>query len=229
MPEDFKEADKIKILLWCYRHCCLCEKPCGTNIVIHHIEQEGENLSDIDNAIPLCLDCHGKIGSYNPKHSVGTKYKIKEIKARRDQIYEKHTRHLVPPIHFELNQKRVNSSESHKLPFVGFRLTHFGDSLPVNIRVEAKLVDSGKDLGLVKSKYYNGEVKWNINPRTLFFGGFDIPQEYENKEKNKNLKIEIRVTIIDQYEREHKLLPQCWSYRKGSYWGLEPRSFTEWT
>jgi len=81
---EFTEEDKIKTLLWCDRHCCLCGKQCSTNILIHHIEQEGTNLSDIDNAIPLCLECHGKIRSYDPKHPIGTKYKVKEIKTRRD-------------------------------------------------------------------------------------------------------------------------------------------------
>jgi len=94
MPKDFSEPDKIKILLWCDRHCCLCRKQCGTNIVIHHIEQRGKKSSNIDNAIPLCLECHGKIKSYNPEHSVGTKYRIQEIKARRNQIYDRYTRHF---------------------------------------------------------------------------------------------------------------------------------------
>lgn len=103
----FKDEDKIKILLWCERHCCLCEKSCDTNIIIHHIEQDEsprEKLSDIDNAIPLCYDCHGRIRSYNPKHAVGTAYRIREIKTRRDQIYEKYTRHLVPITHFEITK-----------------------------------------------------------------------------------------------------------------------------
>ena len=55
LPDPFSEDVKINILLWCDRHCCLCGEPCGTNIIIHHIEQEGENTSDIDNAIPCGL------------------------------------------------------------------------------------------------------------------------------------------------------------------------------
>jgi len=230
MPEDFEEADKIKILLWCYRHCCLCEKPCATNIIIHHIEQEGENLSDIDNAIPLCLDCHEKIGSYNPKHSVGTKYKVKEIKARRDQIYEKFTQHLVPP-QFEITQVIRNIPRlNRKFPDVGFTLSHFGDSFPVKVKVEAKLILDGEFLAWVKDRhgYYSGKALWNVNPRTIIFGHFNVPKQCVDR--NKDLKIEVRITIIDQYDREHEYLPQCWTYvRKDNYWFLEPRSFTEWT
>ena len=227
MPDKFREEDKIKILLWCDRHCCLCDKRCGTNIEIHHIEQEGENLSDIDNAIPLCLECHGKIKSYDPEHSVGTKYKIKEIKARRDQIYEKHTQHLVPPVLLKLTQRR--GGKLHSLPFIGVILSHLGDSFPVQLRVEARIILGQEDLGLVKGTkgYYDGKTTWNVNPRTVFFGGFSIPMKCF--ESNKELMIETRITIIDQYEREHRYLPQSFRYIKdGSFWNLEPRSFAKW-
>ena len=102
MKDDFSEEDKIKCLLWCNRHCCLCGKACGTDIEIAHIiERAKENSNDIDNAIPLCYECHSEIGKYNKKHPKGNKYRPKELKARRDQIYEGQTRYLVPPIHFE--------------------------------------------------------------------------------------------------------------------------------
>ena len=232
MPPRFKEKDKIKILLWCDRHCCLCDKRCGTDIVIHHIKREGENLSDIDNAIPLCLECHGKIKSYDPKHRWGTKYKIKEIKARRDQIYDKHTRHLVPPIHFEITQVVRNNPKLplRKFPDVGFKISHLGDSLPVRVKVEARTILEGKDLGLIKvgHGYYSGEASWNLNPRTITFGHFTVLKECEDSAKD--LKIEVRVKIIDECDREHRYLPHCWTYvRKHNYWFLEPRSFTRWT
>jgi hypothetical protein len=231
MTIEFSEEDRIKILLWCDRHCCLCGKACGTNIVIHHIEQEGEDLSHIKNAIPLCLDCHGKIKTYNPEHPVGTAYRIREIKARRDQIYEKYTRHLVPPIHFEITQIVRNDPRfpPRNLPDVGFNLSHLGDSLPVKVKVEAKTILGGKDLGLIEGKYgyYSGKALWNLNPRTLIFGHFNVPEECADS--TEDLKIEVRITIIDQYDRDHSYLPQCWTYvRKENYWFLEPRSFTEW-
>ncbi|MDH5782989.1 MAG: HNH endonuclease [Candidatus Bathyarchaeota archaeon] len=134
--EDFSEEDRIKVLLWCDRHCCLCGKECGTIIEIHHIEQKGENLSDIDNAIPLCRNCHGKIESYDPKHPVGTSDKIKEIKARRDQIYDKYTRHLVPPLVFYLTPRLGDRrSPQIRLPKVGFVIENHGLFLPTKIKV----------------------------------------------------------------------------------------------
>lgn len=45
---------------------------------------------------------------------------------------------------------------------------------------------------------------------------------------NEKLRIEVKVTIIDIYEREHELLPVCFTYvRKDNYWYLEPTSFSE--
>ena len=231
-PPEFSEADRIKVLLWCERHCCLCGKSCDTNIIIHHIEQEGDNLSDISNAIPLCFDCHGKINSYNPKHSVGTSFRTNEIKKRRDQIYEEYTRHLVPPIHFEITQI---TNGNYKLPprtfpNIGFNISHNGITfLPVNALVELKYILDGKDLGIMKDPtgYYSGEIEWNLNPTTIFYGNFSAPPECSNNYLD--LKIEVRVTVIDQYRRLHKYLPHAWTYvRKDNYWFLEPRSFTSW-
>lgn len=233
----FKVKDIIKILLWCERHCCLCEKACDTNIIVHHIEQEGskKKLSNIDNAIPLCFDCHGRVNSYNPKHAVGTAYKIKELKTRRDQIYEKYTRHLVPIVHFEITQVIGDnySLQSRQFPDVGFNLNHLDlRFLPVTATVEVKCLLDRKDDGLLEdaSGYYNGVTIWNLNPTSRIYGHFTVPKKYSDGVKtSKDLKIEVRVTIIDQYARPHRLLPQCWTYMpKENYWFLEPRSFTKW-
>jgi hypothetical protein len=230
-PPEFKEEDRIKVLLWSNRHCCLCEKACGTNIVIHHIKQEGNNLSDIDNAIPLCFDCHGTINSYNPAHPLGTDYKIKEIKTRREQVYENYTRHLVPPINFEITQTiREDYTLQRAFPNVGFNISHQGIGfLPVNALVELKHILEGKDLGLIEDSvgYYSGKTEWNLNPTTTVYGNFTSPAECANSDSD--LKIEVRVTVIDQYRRPHRYLPHAWTYvRKDNYWFLEPRSFTSW-
>ncbi|MCR3907139.1 MAG: HNH endonuclease [Tenericutes bacterium] len=231
-PPPFKDTDKIKVLLWCERHCCICDKPCDTNIIIHHIEQESENLDDIRNAIPLCFDCHGKIKNYNTKHPWGTSYKVAEIKARRDQIYEKYTRHLVPPIHCEVTQIiRNNRNILRAFPNVGFNLDHNGIVfLPVKVRVETKIILRGKDKGPIDDKhgYYNGNSLWHLNPTTRIFGNFNLPEFCS--QNNDDLKFEVKLTVVDQYEREHPHLPLCWTYvRKNNYWFLEPRSFAKWT
>jgi len=98
---DFREEDKIKVLLWCARHCCLCGKNAGVGIEVAHLER---NRSDIENAIPLCFDCHGAIGHYNVQHPRGRKYSSCELRSRRDQVYEQHTRHLVSPTNYRVTQ-----------------------------------------------------------------------------------------------------------------------------
>lgn len=229
MPPRFKEKDKVKILLWCGRHCSLCEKACGSDIEISHIDPEGGN--DIDNAIPLCFDCHARIGRYNEKHPRGTKYRPKELKKLREQTYEKYTRHLVPPMHFEITQiiRKNLSLPLRKFPNVGFNIS-VGESPPVRAKVEVKIIHDGRNLGIIKHKtgYYTGETVWNLKPNTTVFGNFSVPKKYADS--TKDLKLEVRVTLIDQYDREHKYPPQCWTYvRKHNYWFLEPRSFTKWT
>lgn len=221
MNGDFSENDKIKCLLWCDRHCCLCGKACGTNIEIHHITPKGEGGSDdIDNAIPLCFDCHSEIEKYNKNHPLGTKYKPMEIKARRDQIYEEYTRHLVPPIYFNITQDLVNGGK-RLLPDVGIYVTHSGDSLPVRFSVAVQVFHGDKDLGIVKTSQYTGERLWNLNPRFVVWGHFQVPSEVV--ESTERLEIRVSVTVIDQYERKHQLLPHAWVYmRDMNSWYLEP-------
>jgi hypothetical protein len=228
-PREFSEEDKIKMLLWCDRHCCLCGKNASTDIEIAHIERNAGN--NIENGIPLCYDCHAKIGHYNREHPRGNKYKPQELKARREQIYDEHTRHLVPVVHFWLDETKIDGASKHQLPFVGFRLQHLSDALPAKIKVEAKVIIGGNDLGIVNdvSGYYTGNATWNLNPRLLFWGGFSISTEQFARIATEELKIEIRLTIIDQFDRAHRLLPQCYRWvSDGEFWNLEPRSFTQW-
>lgn len=228
MGKRFKEKDKLKMLLWSGRHCCICRKACGDTIEIAHIGPKGGN--DIDNGIPVCHEHHIEIGRYNVKHPLGNKYRIKELKKIRDQAYEEYTRHLVPSMHFEITQVIRNNSllPLRKFPSIGFNLT-VGDSPPVKAKVEVKIIHGGRNLGIKKDKtgYYSGETEWNLTPNTITFGNFSVPKKCADS--NKDLKLEVRVTLIDQYEREHKYPPHCWTYvRKGNYWFLEPRSFTKW-
>ena len=222
---EFSEDIKVKTLLWSYRHCCLCEKSCGTDIEVAHIEK-GKN--DLDNAIPLCYDCHSEIGRYNREHPRGNKYRPEELKTRRAQIYEKYTLPLVPPIQFEITQIVRNNPTipRRKMPNVGFNLSHLGNSNPVKAKVEARIFLGGKSLGLVNSNYYNGNVSWHLNPLTQFFGNFNVPNECTKSDEK--LTIEVKATIIDIYEKEHELLPECFTYiRKDNNWFLEPTSFSE--
>jgi len=77
-------------LLDCARHCCICHKFCGVKIELHHIKLASEDGEDtFENCIPLCLDCHAEVLSYNPKHPKGKKYTESELRGHRDRWYEK--------------------------------------------------------------------------------------------------------------------------------------------
>lgn len=59
-----------------------------TSIECHHIVQEADGGDNsFDNCIPLCLNCHGRVGSYNPRHPIGNQYSEKELKQRRNNFY----------------------------------------------------------------------------------------------------------------------------------------------
>src|SRR5579864_329379 len=123
----FTPDTRRKVLLWCDRRCCLCKKACGVNIEVHHIDpQEQGGSDDIDNAIPLCFECHAFVQHYNDSHPRGNKYKPEELKARRDQVYEECTRHLVPPVHYEITQSLADGS-SRTCPDVGLLVGNLGN------------------------------------------------------------------------------------------------------
>jgi hypothetical protein len=224
---EFSEDTKVKALLWSDRHCCLCDKPCGTDIEVAHIKKDA---NDLDNAIPLCYDCHARIGRYNKEHPKGNKYRPQELRTRREQVYERYTRHLVPPIDFQITQLiGMDATESSPLPRVGFIVRHLGDSFPVRLQVKAKVFLGGKNLGLIESPkkpYYSGGITWNLNPRHIFFGNLGVPKECADG--SEDLKLEVQITIIDTYDRKHELLPVCYTYVRGeNYWFIEPTSFNE--
>lgn len=86
----FPVDEREKALVSCGRHCCLCHKYCGLKIEVHHIVQESEGGGNIlENAIPLCFDCHADMRSYDHKHPKGTKFTTTELAKHRDNWYSK--------------------------------------------------------------------------------------------------------------------------------------------
>jgi hypothetical protein len=209
---DFSEEDKVRVLLWCARHCCLCGKQTGIGIEVAHLDPK---RSDIDNAIPLCFDCHAAIGHYNSQHPRGRKYSIAELRARRDQVYEQHTRHLVPSVLFELKQG------NRKLPDVGFQITNLGNTYPARALILITLVQ-GSRIFTPDSSQYGGRALWNLNPGFGVNGHFDIAG-FQLKQ-DEPLRARIDVSLVDIYERSHRLLPVGYIHKLGSDddWYLEP-------
>lgn len=84
------EKVKEDVLYGCRRYCAYCETYKGRDIEVHHIVPKADGGRDaFENAIPLCYDCHSEIGSYNPKHPKGNKFKPNELKRIRDNFYSK--------------------------------------------------------------------------------------------------------------------------------------------
>jgi hypothetical protein len=212
---EFSEADKVRVLLWCGRHCCLIGKMTGVGMEVAHLET---GRSDIDNAIPLCFDCHAAIGHYNRRHPRGRKFSIAELKARRDQVYEQHTRHLVPPVQYSLTQ------EGRTLPDLGFQISNLGNTYPIRARIEVNLFQGIRAFGPPEtSGHYNGKYVWNLNPGFGVSGHFNVPAEMLQS-TTEPMRARIDVTLIDIYDREHKLLPVGYVHALGtqSYWYFEP-------
>ena len=212
---DFSEGDKILVLLWCARHCCLCGRFAGLGIEVAHLDPV---RSDIENAIPLCFDCHAAIGHYNARHPRGKKYSIPELRARRDQIYEEHTRHLVPPVRYQLFQGDA------KLPNVGFEITNVGDTWPVRASVRVTLVQADRTLGVpAGSGHYDGSFTWNLNPRQIVVGHFRVPDDVLQHPEDP-LRARVDITLIDIHQRKHAMLPGGYVRTLGSNddWYFEP-------
>lgn len=96
----FGQTVKEQALTLAARHCCVCRMAKGTRIEVHHIVPEadgGENA--LDNAIPLCFDCHHDAGHYNDRQPRGNKFRPSELRRQRDKWYETVVRHgLVPAV-----------------------------------------------------------------------------------------------------------------------------------
>lgn len=217
----FSDDVRNKVLLWSDRHCCLCKKACGINIEVHHlVPEEQDGGDDIDNAIPLCFDCHGSVQHYNPKHPKGNKYKPDELKRRREQVYEEFTRHLVPPVHYEISQSLPGGC-ARKLPDVGFVVTNLGAALPVRLRIVVGVFINGTSSGVPAGVHYSGKELLNLNPQSTVLGHFTLPKNLENRDDK--VEVNVDVTIVDIYDREHHNLPVSWVYMptEGA-WYFEP-------
>ncbi len=85
----FPISIKEEALVRSRRRCCLCKKFAGRNIEVHHIVQEKDGgPNTLENAIPLCFDCHADVGHYNDQHPKGNKYTSAELRRHRDEWWQ---------------------------------------------------------------------------------------------------------------------------------------------
>src|SRR5437016_6450420 len=89
MRMPFNRNQIGELLAACHRRCCICHRFCGVKIETDHIRPSANGGSDdIDNAIPVCFDCHAEIHSYNDQHPRGRKFLPAELRMHRDQWLE---------------------------------------------------------------------------------------------------------------------------------------------
>lgn len=100
---------------------------------LHHIDQVAEGGADtFANCIPLCLDCHADMRSYDSAHPKGTKYTPGELRAHRDQWYAR-TNGPVPPTGGEVQPTVPMAALEQDEPVsTGYQLAH-GHSLTKGI------------------------------------------------------------------------------------------------
>jgi HNH endonuclease len=82
----FHRVEVSELLSRCHRRCCICHRFCGVKIETDHIVPAESGGSDhIDNAIPVCFECHAEIHSYNEKHPRGRKFLPEELQLHKAQ------------------------------------------------------------------------------------------------------------------------------------------------
>jgi len=85
----FDRSSVSALLARCRRRCCVCHRFCGVKIETDHIELKAAGGDDdIENAIPVCFDCHAEIHSYNDQHPRGRKFTADELRLHKKQWLE---------------------------------------------------------------------------------------------------------------------------------------------
>jgi hypothetical protein len=188
---------------------------CGVGIELAHIDRT--KAATLDNAIPVCFDCHCTIGHYVDTHPRGKKYGIEELTRRRDQIYVEQTSPLVPPVDFRLTQ------QNHTLPGVGFHIRHLGAVHPVKVYVNVLLARGHKKYGHPQTVgHYDGRYGWNLNPRQMVSGWFNLRNGCQPM-KGEPLRAKIDVAVVDIYDYRHNLYPVGYVLEAGADdWYAEP-------
>ena len=95
----FPRDEVAELLARCHRRCCICHRFCGVKIETDHIQPREQGGGDeIENAIPVCFECHAEIHSYNDKHPRGRKFNPEELREHKAQwlrICQEHPETLV--------------------------------------------------------------------------------------------------------------------------------------
>lgn len=84
----FSAKVKQEVFVKSARHCCVCHKPKGINIEVHHIIPQHQGGEDtLGNAIALCFDCHADAGHYFAGHPKGSKLSPQELMQHKEEWF----------------------------------------------------------------------------------------------------------------------------------------------
>lgn len=142
----FPEAGVAQLLADCKRHCCVCWRWCGTKMHLHHIIPRADGGADeIDNAIPVCLDCHAEIESRGNMGRQFTQAELREHKRRwleicRDQpavvIQSNRIASATGPIEAVLSELEYNSilltGDDHRSDYAMLVVAQFDGAIAAN-------------------------------------------------------------------------------------------------
>jgi hypothetical protein len=80
----FPSTKAASLLAAVHRRCCICHRFCGTKIELHHMVPKGQKGTDqIDNAIPVCFECHADMETYNRQHPRGRSFTPAELRQHK--------------------------------------------------------------------------------------------------------------------------------------------------
>lgn len=189
------------------------------DIEIHHIDGDRSN-NDTDNLVPLCFDCHGELSRSG---SMSLRYRSLEIKTRRDQIYEMHTRPYLRQVNVTISNHMHHVNQRRNWGDVSCTVQLMSQDLPIQLRLKIIRYLNGRLLNTWLGDLYSGKTLWNLNPGQKIYGHFDFPIAKQNEPFT--CRIEIFGTIVDVLQREHRMLPfsYVWNGPQGDWW-YDPRT-----
>jgi hypothetical protein len=169
------------------------------------------------------------LAEFGPTES-GHLVESERIKTQNEKGYGR------PKVNFEITQWIYDNEAlpypspigKREFPRVSFYMGNLND-YPIKARIEVRMILGGRNLGLIPDPigHYNGKAEMGFEPgRGFINGNFTVPEECAKSEKE--LTLEVRVTVIDPDNRKHKLMPKSWTYkRKENDWYYEPKLFTK--
>jgi HNH endonuclease len=142
----FNRDEVARLLVQVKRRCCICNRFCLTKIETDHIIPLSEGGDDsIENALPVCFDCHAEIHAYNPAHPRGRRFTADELRghkeewlricATRPEIFLEASRETdIGPLQGMLDELDYNLAISRGLDFGGLGFTFRDEQLNRAIR-----------------------------------------------------------------------------------------------